>query len=219
MPIRDAGRLDPRLLRLVVISDGVGDLVRLERLVTAAVDGGARCVQLREPSWCARELFHAAERLRPRLDAVGGILLVNDRVDVALLGAAHGVQIGQRSLPAARVRRLLGPEPVIGFSAHGADELELADAAGCDFALLSPVFPTSSKPGQPALGVERAVAEARRARLPIVWLGGIDTDTVRAVATLPAAARPAGVAVRSAIADAAHPDVMATTLLHGLGGA
>src|SRR5688572_16823396 len=80
-------RLDPSLLRLVLITDGRGDPVRVERIVTAVVEAGVRCVQLREPQWSARALLRACERLQPVLAAHGALLLVNDRADVAATGA------------------------------------------------------------------------------------------------------------------------------------
>jgi thiamine-phosphate pyrophosphorylase len=211
-----ARRLDPSLLRLVLITDGRGDPVRVEQTVGAAVAAGVRCVQLREPQWSARALLTACDRLAPVLAKVGGLLLVNDRVDVAASGAAHGVQIGHRSLPPEIARRVLGPNVVIGYSAHDGSELDLAVASGCDFALLSPVWATTSKPGAPHLGPLRAGQMTVRARLPIVWLGGVDTAHLVQLAELPPQARPVGVAVRGAIMHAIDPGAAAAALLAAL---
>lgn len=204
-------------LRLVLVTDGRGDAARIEAIVRAALDGGARCVQLREPHWSARMLLQAAERLHPLLDEAGGLLLVNDRLDVAAAGAAHGAQIGHRSLPPDLARRVLGPEPVLGYSAHDQGELDLAAAAGCDFALLSPVWPTTSKPGMPHLGEPRAVVLTAAARLPVVWLGGVTPVHAARIADLPPDRRPAGIAVRSAIMDAADPRYATAALLRAMG--
>jgi thiamine-phosphate diphosphorylase len=212
-PVR---RLDPALLRLVLITDGRGDPVRVERIVAAAVQAGVRCVQLREPQWPARAMLRACERLLPVVTGAGGVLLVNDRLDVVATGMAHGAQIGHRSLPPEVARRVLGPAFVIGYSAHDTNELDLAVAAGCDFALLSPVWPTTSKPGALHLGVNRAGQYTSKARLPVVWLGGIDAARVRALAELPPLARPAGIAVRSAIMTALDPADAARGLLQAL---
>ncbi|MCB9887228.1 MAG: thiamine phosphate synthase [Planctomycetes bacterium] len=142
----------PERLRVCLVTDGRGDLARIERVVDAVLAGGCRCVQLREFGWSARQLAEACERLRPRVEACDGWLLVNDRVDVAASGAAHGVQLGHRSLAPAAARARLGRAAVIGYSAHDAAQLATAAAAGCDFALLSPVWPTQSKPGALGLG-------------------------------------------------------------------
>ena len=198
-------RLDTALLRLVVITDGRGDLVRLEGIVRAALAGGAKCVQLREPHWSARVTWQACERLRPLFDSAGALLFVNDRVDVAAAAVAHGVQIGHKSLPPAVARRVLGESGILGFSAHDQNELEAAADGGCDFVLLSPVWPTASKPGLPHLGEARAAALTAMARVPVVWLGGVDAERAERANALPDERRPIGVAVRGAVMHADDP--------------
>lgn len=206
-------RLDPNALRIVLITDGLADEERIVHVVREAVAAGVRCVQLREPKWSARLLLRAAERLVPLLDDARGLLLVNDRVDVAATGAAHGAQIGHRSLPPQLARRVAGERAVLGYSAHDRDELDTAHAGGCDFALLSPVWPTSSKPGLPHLTVPRAAQLTEAAALPVVWLGGVAEDTLAATPDLPPAARPHGFGVRSAIMSADDPAAAAAALL------
>jgi thiamine-phosphate pyrophosphorylase len=192
-------RLDPRLLRLVLVTDGQGDPARIERIVREVVQAGVRCVQLRESQLSARALMHLCERLLPLLDDVQGLLLVNDRVDVAAARCAHGAQVGHRSLPPALARQVLGPHAVLGFSAHEVAELDQAAEAQCDFALLSPAAHMTS-----------------RARLPVVWLGGADTAQLAQLADVPAAGRPVGVAVRSAMMVAEQPGHAAAELLRAL---
>jgi thiamine-phosphate pyrophosphorylase len=206
-------------LRLVLVTDGRGDLPRLEAIVAAAVAGGVRCVQLRESHWSARMLLAATERLGALLSHAGGLLLVNDRIDVAMAGHAHGAQVGHRSLPPEMARRVLGPSAILGYSAHDQAELDLAAAAGCDFALLSPVWATTSKPGMPHLGEARATALTGTARLPVVWLGGVCPPAAARIGDLPPHQRPAGIAVRSAIMSAEDPRHMAASLLRSFQGA
>lgn len=213
-----APRIDPALLRLVVITDGRGDLARLEQVIDAAVRGGARCVQLREPNWSARHYLEACERLLPLCERVRGVLLVNDRLDVVAARACHGAQIGHRSLPPAIARDVVGDRAVLGYSAHDLDELDRAAAGGCDFAMLSPVWPTTSKPGLPHLGPARAAQMTGVARLPVVWLGGIDVAQAAEAAAVPPPRRPVGVAVRSAVLSAADPEAAARSLLAAVRG-
>jgi thiamine-phosphate diphosphorylase len=200
-------------LRLILVTDGIGDPARLQQIVTAAIEGGVRCVQLREPSWSARQLLLACETLRPILDSVQGLLLVNDRLDVAATGAAHGAQIGYRSLPPEQARKVVGPDCVLGYSAHNAAELALAAQHGCDFALLSPVWPTSSKPNVAPLEVSRAAQLTEHASLPVVWLGGANPTTIHQIQNVAALQRPVGVAVLSAIMQSDDPKVTAAQLL------
>ncbi|MBL8730451.1 MAG: thiamine phosphate synthase [Planctomycetes bacterium] len=210
-------RLDPSLLRLVVITDGRGDLVRLEQVVAAALDGGARCVQVREPHWSARMLMRACERLLPLVERVRGVLLVNDRLDVAAARMAHGTQIGHKSLPPEVARDVVGIRSLLGYSAHDQQELDAA-AVSCDFVLLSPVWATTSKPGLPHLGVARAAQMTALAKVPVVWLGGIGVEQAAQVADLRGIRRPVGIAVRSAVLAAEDPAQAARSLLAALQG-
>lgn len=205
-------RYDSRL-QLCLISDGRGDLGRIERVVREAFDAGLRTVQLREPSWSAAALHRACERLRPLVDAHDGWLLVNDRVDVAATGAAHGVQLGHRSLPWPLVRQVLGSHGVIGASCHDAAELAHAAQAGCDFALLSPVWPTFSKPGSQGLGCRQAGQLTVAAQLPVCWLGGVTADRVGEVPALPREQRPAGYAAIGALQHVPSVAVATASLL------
>jgi len=146
-----------------------------------------------------------AARLRPLVRAVDGLLLANDRCDLAACGLCDGAQVGVRSLPPALARRAVGDGALLGVSCHDEAELARARSAAADFALLSPVWPTGSKPGHAGLGVVRAGALTAGAGLPVVWLGGITAPRAADAAALPPAHRPSGVAVMSAIADAVDP--------------
>ena len=195
--------LDRTALRVVLVTDGRADVARIREIVAIAVAAGVRAVQLREPSLGARELAVLCERLHPRLRAVRGLLLVNDRVDVAELAPCDGVHLGQRSLPAERARAMLRPGQIVGVSAHDPGEIAAAARAGADYASLSPILPTACKPGVPAIGVARAAAWTATARLPIVWLGGLDAASARAI---PPVYGLAGLTARGAFAD---PDMVA----------
>ena len=188
----------PDAMRVLAVSDGRGDVDRIEAVVERAIDGGVRAFQLREPSLTALALARLCERLRPSIAAASGILLVNDRADLAFAGIADGVHLGRRSLPPAIVRERLRRPALVGLSAHDAEELGRAGAAGCDYATLSPVYATSCKPGADVLGPVFASELTVRARLPVLWLGGIAPgrlEDVRASAAF-------GVAVRSALFEA-----------------
>jgi thiamine-phosphate pyrophosphorylase len=200
-------------LRVLVITDGRGDPGRIEAVVAAAVAGGVRGVQVREPELSARELAALCARLRPLLTGCGGLLLVNDRADVAAAGLADGVHLGGRSLPVDAVRRFLPRPALVGSAAHDLAELERAADGGADFATLSPVWPTRSKPGHPGLGPERAAAWTRAARVPVLWLGGVDAARIR---SLPAP-RPFGYAVLSTVFGAADPRARAAELCAAAG--
>lgn len=201
----------PRLvpaLGLVWVTDGEGDVVRVLETARAVIRGGVRTVQLREPKWTALQCIEVCSALRPLLDEVGGILMVNDRADVAAAGFCHGVHLGRHSLPVANVRRFLPKDLIIGFSAHDEDDLRRAREAGAHYVSLSPVLPTSCKPGAAHLGPDLARRWTREAGLPVVWLGGVDLDSLPTLAPVPAA----GIAVRSALAASDDPEREAARL-------
>ena len=120
--------------------------------------------------------------------AAGAQLIVNDRADVATLAAAAGVHVGQEDLAPAAVRRLIGPDRIIGFSTHDVAQLDHAVQQPVDYVAVGPVFGTASKnTGYDAVGlglVEAAAARARPRGLQVVAIGGITleraADVIRA---------------------------------------
>ena len=197
---------DPSALAVTVVTDGRGDLERVVELVAAAVDGGARAVQLREPSWSARSMAIACERVRPRLHSVRGLLLVNDRADVVAAGLADGVQLGHRSLSPDAVRPFLPAGACIGFSAHDATQTRLGQSA--DFVILAPLFATACKPDVAPLGLRRAAELITASAVPVVLLGGIDAGNAAEAREIGSC----GVAVMSAVCDATDPRSAAAAL-------
>ena len=126
--------------------------------------------------------------------------MINDRVDLVLAFDADGVHLRADSLPVAAARRLLGPDRLIGVSAHSADDVARAESEGADFAVLGPVYETSSKRqyGQP-IGLRPIEEAGRRCRMPVFAIGGITVTRVAEVRQ----AGAYGVAVVSAILSAA----------------
>jgi thiamine-phosphate pyrophosphorylase len=178
----------------------------LEEVIASALAGGARAFQLREKDLPARELCLLAERLLARTRPAGALLLINDRLDVALGVGADGVHLTQRSLPPAAVRPLLRPGMRLGVSCHNREEALEAASGGTDFILLGPIFPTPSKSayGPPAGPV--LIRQVRpEVACPILAVGGMTAQN--AGEALEAGAD--GVAAISAVMSA--PDVAAAT--------
>jgi thiamine-phosphate pyrophosphorylase len=179
-------------------------------IVEQALAGGVRAVQLREKDLPADELFRYAVELRDLTARYGASLLINDRIDIALAVVADGVHLGEHSLPTSVARRLLGSEATIGRSTHRVEDIVQAAAEGADFVTFSPIYFTPSKApyGQP-----QGLAPLRRAcaasRLPVLALGGIRQDRIRAVR----AAGASGVALISAVLTAADPEAATRALL------
>jgi thiamine-phosphate pyrophosphorylase len=111
-------------------------------------------------------------------------VLVNDRVDVALLAGAVGVHLGQTDLSPASARQILGPDRLIGLSTHNLEQALEAEAMPVDYIAVGPVFWTSSKENpDPVLGLERLAEICRAVRKPVVAIGGITIDQARQVRT------------------------------------
>jgi thiamine-phosphate diphosphorylase len=150
-----------RLSRLLVLTDRSQSPVPLPEAVAAAVDGGARAVVLREKDLPEQERDRLAEQLHAVLDPVGGVLI--------RAGAGGGTAVHLAAadpLPGAR-------PALLGRSCHSPEELARARAEGCDYVMLSPVFPTASKPGYgPALGLAGLAALTPTAP-PTYALGGV----------------------------------------------
>ena len=188
-------------------------------VVAAAVTGGVTTVQVRDKTASRRDLLALVRAVQAVLPA-DVPLIVNDAVDVALLTGADGVHVGQDDLPAGDVRRLLGPDALIGVSAGTPAELATVTAlpAGTvDLVGIGPVWSTPTKPDAgAALGPDgvRAVADAARAAgLRSVAIGGIHADNAAEVA----AAGVDGICVVSDICAAADPAESARLLRTAVG--
>jgi len=199
--------------RLALIADGFTSDARAHRAVEA-VEAGVRWIHLRDHEARPEAFATAAHALSDRLRAAAGdvTVTVNSRVEVAdaLGGGAH---VGRRGPSVRETRERLGAEALIGYSAHERVEAEGERTQGVDYYFFSPVFPTSSKPGQPPTGIGPLRAFCRAAApVPVLALGGITPDRVSVCRE--AGAR--GVAVLSGIMNVNAPRAAARAYLRAL---
>lgn len=183
-----------------------------EALARALVaGGGARVLQVRikprgGPAAAAAELVRIAAMARRVCDEAGLPLVVNDRVDVALIAGADGVHLGQRDLPIAEARAIAGARLFVGVSTHDLDQVRAACAAGADYLGFGPVFATSTKENPDAVqGIEGLRAAVASCTVPVVAIGGISTDQAAPIFATGAAA----ICAISAVNDAADPSATA----------
>lgn len=195
--------------RLILITDSA----RLPReafldVVDAALRGGVDAVLVREKEMDSSRLLAFASRLRAMTHEHGARLIVHTQADVAHAVAADGVHVSSASIGEIAVMRGWLNDATLSISAscHSAGELKQAATAGTDFALLSPVFPTTSHPDAPPLGVESFRELAEASPLPVVALGGITPQNRDELAG-------SGVAAIGAILDASNPESVARALL------
>jgi len=149
--------------------------------VSAAVAAGVPLIQLREKKLTTRVLFELTERAVRLTHKTATRILVNDRADVARAAGADGVHLTTRSIDVATIRKTFGKEFLIGASTHSLAEACAARAAGADFIVLGPIFPTTSKEKYgSALGLNSLRDVARElTHFPVLALGGIGVKNAR----------------------------------------
>jgi len=159
-------------------------------------------LQLREKDLSTRELLALVQAVQVQAALVQSSMLINDRLDVALVVEAAGVHLRADSLPVRQVRKYLGENRIIGVSVHSVEEVRHCQDAGADFAVLGPVFDTPSKRAfGPPIGLRSLSDACVGCRIPIYAIGGITLDRVNEVRE----AGAYGVAVISAIWQADDP--------------
>ena len=188
-------------------------LCRLDPLavVDTVLEAGVDLVQVREPAMDDRSLLEWTHDLRERTAAHRVPLIVNDRVDVALLAGAEGVHVGQQDLPPLALRELAGEGLVVGLSTHNLAQVTEAAQLPVDYIGIGPVFDTATK-GVPGEGPELVASLIPHATVPAFGVGGMDVET------LPIAVE-AGLeraAVSSAICASTEPAAVVQALLDAL---
>jgi thiamine-phosphate pyrophosphorylase len=179
-----------------------------DRLLDMALAGGVDLLQLRDHEASDDQLLAAAERFRDACDAHDALFVVNDRPEIALRAGADGVHVGQDDLPVEAVRRLVGPDVLIGLSTHSPEQFDAGLASAADYLSAGPIWETPTKAGRPAAGLDFIRYAAAAATKPWFAIGGIDQQNIYEVVA--AGARRA-VVVR-AIRDAEDPRAVASAL-------
>ncbi|MCI8515249.1 MAG: thiamine phosphate synthase [Lachnospiraceae bacterium] len=145
----------------------------LEEAVEAALKGGTTLVQLREKDCSSREFYETALRVKAITDSYRVPLIINDRVDVALAVDAAGVHIGQSDLPASAVRRILGPDKILGVSTARLEEAVRAEKDGADYLGVGAMYATGTKANTRSVTMEELGRIRSAVSVPVVVIGGI----------------------------------------------
>ncbi|USX49628.1 thiamine phosphate synthase [Lentzea sp. HUAS12] len=172
----------------------------LAEFADAALAGGVDIIQLRDKSLEAKQEIEAIELLAEATERHGKLLAVNDRADIAHAVDADVLHLGQDDLPVPLARRIIGDEVVIGRSTHDVDQMTAAAGEpGVDYFCTGPCWPTPTKPGRPAPGLD--LVRATRTDRPWFAIGGIDLTNLHEVKQ----AGATRVVVVRAITDAEDP--------------
>jgi thiamine-phosphate pyrophosphorylase len=166
-----------------LIDDGVRPEWGVVGKAEAAIEGGARVLQLRLEQTSDRAALELIRAVVGRAKGAGVVVIVNDRVDLALLGGADGVHLGADDLPVREARALLGAEALVGATARNLEQIRLAQGNGADHVGVGPVFSTTTKAvDHVPLGLEGLRAICSDSPLPVVAIAGISLETIGLVA-------------------------------------
>ena len=178
----------------------------------AALQGGARVLQLRDKLRDKGETLPLARALKEMCTEHGAMLIINDHADLAAIVEAHGLHVGQGDLPVAEARKVLGPGQVVGRSNHSRQELVDSLAQGADHVAFGAIYATSTKVSADTsrpVGPEGLQAARKMTDLPLVAIGGINEDNIEAVVKAGADA----VCVTAAVGLADDPEDAARRLV------
>jgi len=182
-------------------------------VAAGALAAGCRWILLRDKDLPAANRIALLRRLIDLGEAQGATVMVSADVTAAAEAGAAGVHLPAGGDPRI-ARRVLGPHALIGVSAHSLAEAQRAAEQGADYATLSPIFASASKPGYgPALGLGSLRAAQAQLTLPVIALGGIGVATARPCLK----AGAAGIAVMGEIMRAPDAELAMRSLLATLG--
>jgi len=149
--------------------------------IRAVVKGGASVIQIRDKVSEGLHLTRIVSKIvrfcRPR----GVKVIVNDRVDVCIAADACGVHVGQGDIPAAAVRRMIGPDKILGVSCKTIELALKAQHDGADYVGCGAVFDTPTKKTSRRIGVEGVKKIREKVSIPVVAIGGLDASNVEQV--------------------------------------
>ena len=180
----------------------------LEDDVEKAILGGVTMVQLREKNIDNDSFIELAKKVKQVCNKYKVPFIINDNLEVALAVDSDGIHIGQDDLPASLVRQKIGPNKILGVSAHNLDEAIAAKKAGATYLGAGAMFSTTTKDNTTNLSIEQLQAITKNVDIPVVAIGGINYDNCLSLKNC----NLAGIAVVSAIMAATNISEAASNL-------
>lgn len=162
----------------VILDPDIAPERDLVELAMASMDGGAKLLQLRAKHAEKGEVLPVAQAIASLARERGVTFVINDHADLALAAGADGVHVGQRDLPVAFLRQLLGPDAVIGCSAATPEEAKAAEQAGASYLGTGAIYPTSSKDRTRPTGLDGLRRVIAATSLPVFGIGGVTAENV-----------------------------------------
>lgn len=150
-----------------------------EKTIEAVIEAGIDYIQLREKEISSLEYLKRARRLRELTAGTKTKLIINDRLDIALLSDADGVHLGQSDIPVKEARTCLGPGKIIGATAKTVEQARRAVDEGANYLGSGAWFPTETKKDAVPISQEVYKAIIKEAPIPNVAVGGINAENGR----------------------------------------
>ena len=171
--------IDPGTDLYGLTDDGLSLGRSATQVVAELLAANVRIIQYREKDKSGRDMLAECHVLRRMTKEANACFIVNDHVDIAILCKADGVHVGQDDIPVPEVRRLVGPEMIIGLSTHSPEQAEQAFLLGVDYIGVGPLFPTSTKKDVMApVSLSYLDWIVANSNLPFVAIGGIKRHNV-----------------------------------------
>ncbi len=167
-----------REAKLYLILDAqVNSYATLLDILKKSVRVGVDIVQLRDKSGCAKDILEFSRKAKK---IIGGRipLIINDRVDLAMIAQVSGVHLGQDDIPLTIARRMMGDKAMIGVSCQTIELARRAQREGADYIGFGSVFKTQTKPGRTPMNLKILQKVARELKIPIFAIGGITCENV-----------------------------------------
>lgn len=163
-------------LKLYLVTDKSDDVDKFLKTIEEGIKGGVTVVQIREKTADTLDFYKLALKVKQITAKYNVPLIINDRVDVALAIDADGVHVGQSDMPCDITRKLIGPDKILGVSAHNIEEAKKAEKDGADYLGSGAVFPTPTKDDANRITKEELKEIVESVNIPVVAIGGITIE-------------------------------------------
>lgn len=177
-------------------------------IIEESIKGGVTVIQIREKIANTQEFYNIALKVKEITTKYNVPLIINDRIDIALAIDADGVHIGQDDMPIKIARKLIGPNKILGVSAHNLKEAKKAKEKSADYLGVGAIFTTSTKNNAEDVSIDTLKSITESVDIPTVAIGGINLENAHKLSNT----KIAGFSVVSAIMDANNPKIASEKL-------
>jgi len=154
----------------------------IKMLVLDIIKGGAQMIQYRDKDSSDKDFLSDVLKIKKIIHSSKIPLIINDRVDIAKYIDADGIHLGQDDLPPEAARKILGGNKIIGLSTKNLKQAKIAENKGADYLGFGPLFHTTSKKIENAIGISHLKEAQKNVKIPIFPIGGINKENIKKLA-------------------------------------